>query len=87
MNTTLIALSPFSCTSVPLRDPRGEVIGVLDITREGVMSQPQDSLSTLMLAAGNIESRLFGLYHPSSWCWHSTVARSTWAVPGMGYWP
>ncbi|WP_444757994.1 sigma-54-dependent Fis family transcriptional regulator [Pseudomonas sp. A014] len=57
-------LSPFSCTSVPLRDPRGEVIGVLDITREGVMSQPQDSLSTLMLAAGNIESRLFGLYHP-----------------------
>ncbi|MBF8733555.1 MULTISPECIES: sigma-54-dependent Fis family transcriptional regulator [Pseudomonas] len=57
-------LSPFSCTSVPLRDPRGEVIGVLDITREGVMMQPQDNLSTLMLAAGNIESRLFGLCHP-----------------------
>ncbi|MDF0731765.1 sigma-54-dependent Fis family transcriptional regulator [Pseudomonas entomophila] len=57
-------LSPFSCTSVPLRDPHGEVVGVLDITREGVMSQPQDSLSTLLLAAGNIESRLFGLYHP-----------------------
>ncbi|MGE8385473.1 MAG: sigma-54-dependent Fis family transcriptional regulator, partial [Pseudomonas putida] len=57
-------LSPFSCTSVPLRDPRGEVIGVLDITREGVMAQPQDSLSTLMLAAGNIESRMFGLCHP-----------------------
>ncbi len=57
-------LSPFSCTSAPLRDPRGEVIGVLDITREGVMTQPQDNLSTLMLAAGNIESRLFGLCHP-----------------------
>ncbi|MCF1489823.1 sigma-54-dependent Fis family transcriptional regulator [Pseudomonas sp. AA27] len=57
-------LSPFSCTSVPLRDPCGEVIGVLDVTREGVMAQPQDSLSTLLLAAGNIESRLFGLYHP-----------------------
>ena len=57
-------LSPFSCTSVPLRDPRGEVIGVLDVTREGVMAQPQDSLSTLLLAAGNIEGRLFGLYHP-----------------------
>ena len=57
-------LSPFSCTSVPLRDPRGEVIGVLDITREGVMTQPQDNLSTLLLAAGNIESRLFGLCHP-----------------------
>ncbi|MCX5511086.1 sigma 54-interacting transcriptional regulator [Pseudomonas sp. BJa3] len=49
---------------MPLRDPRGEVIGVLDVTREGVMAQPQDSLSTLLLAAGNIEGRLFGLYHP-----------------------
>ncbi|MBF8794728.1 sigma-54-dependent Fis family transcriptional regulator [Pseudomonas monteilii] len=57
-------LSPFSCTSVPLRDPRGEVIGVLDITREGVMTQPQDNLTALMLAAGNIEGRLFGLCHP-----------------------
>ncbi|MBK5004307.1 sigma-54-dependent Fis family transcriptional regulator [Pseudomonas sp. S60] len=57
-------LSPFSCTSVPLRDPGGEVIGVLDITREGVMAQPQDNLTALMLAAGTIESRLFGLCHP-----------------------
>ena len=54
-------LSPFSCTSVPLRDPQGEVIGVLDVTREGVMAQPQDSLSTLLLAAGQIENRLFAL--------------------------
>ncbi|WP_323614079.1 sigma-54-dependent Fis family transcriptional regulator [Pseudomonas putida] len=57
-------LSPFSCTSVPLRDPHGQVIGVLDITREGAMAQPQDGLTMLMLAAGNIESRLFGLCHP-----------------------
>lgn len=57
-------LSPFSCTSVPLRDPRGEIIGVLDLTREGVMAQPQDNLSTLLLAAGNIESRMFGLCYP-----------------------
>ncbi|CAM3994053.1 Acetoin catabolism regulatory protein [Pseudomonas reidholzensis] len=57
-------LSPFSCTSVPLRDPCGAVIGVLDVTREGVLSQPQDSLTALMLAAANIESRLFGLCHP-----------------------
>ena len=57
-------LSPFSCTSVPLRDPCGEVIGVLDLTREGVMAQPQDNLSTLLLAAGNIESRMFGLCYP-----------------------
>ena len=54
-------LSPFSCTSVPLRDPQGEVVGVLDVTREGVMAQPQDSLSTLLLAAGQIENRLFAL--------------------------
>ncbi|QXH33615.1 sigma-54-dependent Fis family transcriptional regulator [Pseudomonas muyukensis] len=54
-------LSPFSCTSVPLRDPQGQVIGVLDVTREGVMAQPQDSLSTLLLAAGQIENRLFAL--------------------------
>lgn len=57
-------LSPFSCTSVPLRDPQGRVIGVLDLTREGVMAQPQDNLATLLLAAGNIESRMFGLCYP-----------------------
>ncbi|MCO6060309.1 sigma-54-dependent Fis family transcriptional regulator [Pseudomonas sp. MOB-449] len=57
-------LSPFSCTSVPLRDPQGHVVGVIDLTREGVMAQPQDNLSTLMLAAGNIESRMFGLCYP-----------------------
>ncbi len=57
-------LSRFSCTSVPLRDPQGRVIGVLDLTRDGVMSQPQDSLATLMLAASNIESRLFGSCYP-----------------------
>ncbi len=57
-------LSPFSCTSVPLRDPQGRVMGVIDLTREGVMAQPQDNLATLMLAAGNIESRMFGLCYP-----------------------
>ena len=57
-------LSPFSCTSVPLRDPQGRIVGVLDVTREGIMAQPQDSLTMLMLAAGNIESRLFGLCYP-----------------------
>ncbi|MFK0089551.1 sigma-54-dependent Fis family transcriptional regulator [Pseudomonas sp. NPDC090755] len=57
-------LSPFSCTSVPLRDPLGHVIGVLDLTREGVMAQPQDNLSTLILAASTIESRMFGLCYP-----------------------
>lgn len=57
-------LSRFSCTSVPIRDPRGQVIGVLDLTRDGLMSQPQDNLSTLLLAASNIESRLFSSCYP-----------------------
>ncbi|RMH82660.1 sigma-54-dependent Fis family transcriptional regulator [Pseudomonas sp. AOB-7] len=57
-------LSRFSCTSVPIRDPRGRVVGVLDLTRDGVMSQPQDNLATLLLAASNIESRLFASCYP-----------------------
>ncbi len=57
-------LSRFSCTSVPIRDPQGRVIGVIDLTREGVLVQPQDSLATLMLAVSNIESRLFGACYP-----------------------
>lgn len=57
-------LSRFSCTSVPITDPQGRVVGVLDLTRDGAMSQPQDNLSTLLLAASNIESRLFGSFYP-----------------------
>ncbi|WP_422909429.1 sigma-54-dependent Fis family transcriptional regulator [Pseudomonas sp. MAC6] len=56
-------LSRFSCTAVPIKDPQGKVIGVLDLTRDGPMVQPQDILATLMLAARNIESRLFGAYY------------------------
>ncbi|MDX1369297.1 sigma-54-dependent Fis family transcriptional regulator [Pseudomonas sp.] len=57
-------LSRFSCTSVPIKDPQGRVVGVLDLTRDGIMSQPQDNLATLMLAASNIESRLFTACYP-----------------------
>lgn len=57
-------LSRFSCTSVPIKDPQGGVVGVLDLTRDGVMSQPQDNLATLMMAVSNIESRLFGACYP-----------------------
>ncbi len=57
-------LSQFSCTSVPIRDPQGGVVGVLDLTRVGLMAQPQDNLATLMLAASQIESRLFASLHP-----------------------
>ncbi|WP_137885681.1 sigma-54-dependent Fis family transcriptional regulator [Pseudomonas sp. 2FE] len=57
-------LSRFSCTSVPIKNPLGQVIGVIDLTREGVLTQPQDSLATLMLVASNIEGRLFGAFYP-----------------------
>ncbi|CAD5110425.1 sigma-54-dependent Fis family transcriptional regulator [Zestomonas carbonaria] len=57
-------LSRFACTSVPIKDPQGKVVGVLDLTRDGVMSQPEDSLTALILAASNIESRLFGAMYP-----------------------
>ncbi|WP_454865326.1 sigma-54-dependent Fis family transcriptional regulator [Pseudomonas rhizophila] len=57
-------LSPFSCTSVPLRDPQGQVIGVLDLTRDGAMAQPQDNLATMLLVASAIENRLFGQCYP-----------------------
>ncbi|MDO9322047.1 MAG: sigma-54-dependent Fis family transcriptional regulator [Pseudomonas sp.] len=57
-------LSRFSCTSVPIKNPHGQVIGVIDLTREGALSQPQDHLSTLMLAASNIEGRLFAAMYP-----------------------
>jgi len=60
----LDCLSRFSCISVPLKDPDGRVMGVLDLTRDGIMPHPQDSLATLMLAASNIESRLFGICYP-----------------------
>lgn len=57
-------LSRFSCTSVPIKDAQGAVIGVLDLTRDGHMSHPQDNLSTLMLVASNIGNRLFASSYP-----------------------
>lgn len=57
-------LSRFSCTSVPIKDAQGAVIGVLDLTRDGHISDLQDNLSTLMLVASNIENRLFASCYP-----------------------
>jgi len=57
-------LSPFCCTSVPIRDPSGRVQGVLDLTRQGHNRQPHDSLSLLTLSASQIESRLFSACYP-----------------------
>ncbi|WP_017938226.1 sigma-54-dependent Fis family transcriptional regulator [Zestomonas thermotolerans] len=57
-------LSRFSCTSVPIKDPQGRVIGVLDLTRDELMTRPGDCLTALMLAASNIEGRLFAAQYP-----------------------
>ncbi|KJK08181.1 sigma-54-dependent Fis family transcriptional regulator [Pseudomonas tussilaginis] len=60
----LDCLSSYSCISVPVKDPHGRVMGVLDLTRDGIMTQPQDGLATLMMAASHIESRLFSICYP-----------------------
>lgn len=57
-------LSPFCCTSVPIRDPSGRVQGVLDLTRQGHNRHPHDSVSLLQLSASQIESRLFSACYP-----------------------
>lgn len=57
-------LSPFCCSSVPIRDPAGRVQGVLDLTRQGRHLQAHDSLSLLALSASQIESRLFSACFP-----------------------
>lgn len=58
------SLSRVACTSVPIKDTQGQVVGVLDVTRDGVINQPQDNLAMLLLAASNIEDRLFANSYP-----------------------
>lgn len=60
----LTRLSRFSCVSVPIKDPNGKVIGVLDVTRDVPIANPEDSLAVLTLASRNIESRLFTMLYP-----------------------
>ncbi|MGU7774165.1 sigma-54-dependent Fis family transcriptional regulator [Burkholderia sp. MR1-5-21] len=58
-------LGRFSCRSLPLHDPHGQPIGVLDLTREGDLPLTLDALSMLMSdAASHIETRLFDTYFP-----------------------
>ena len=45
-------LSPFSCTSVPIHSPHGELLGVLDLTREGPLGRVQDSTALLCMEIG-----------------------------------
>ena len=57
-------LSPFSCTSVPIHSPHGELLGVLDLTREGPLGRVQDSTALLCMAVTQIESRVFNATYP-----------------------
>ncbi|WP_218002841.1 sigma-54-dependent Fis family transcriptional regulator [Paraburkholderia oxyphila] len=58
-------LSRFSCCSLPLTDPHGNVIGVLDLTRDGQLPILHDTPSMLIGAAANhIETRLFEAFFP-----------------------
>ena len=61
----LDCLSQFSCVSVPIKGPQSQVMGVLNVTRDSIMADPQDIMSTLMLAVSNIESRIFAMHYPS----------------------
>lgn len=52
-------LSDFSCTSVPIHCPQGDILGVLDLTREGPLGRVHDSTALLSMAVSQIESRVF----------------------------
>ena len=52
-------LSRFSCTSVPIHCPQGDILGVLDLTREGPLGRVHDSTALLGMAVSQIESRVF----------------------------
>ena len=57
-------LSDFSCTSVPIHCPQGDLLGVLDLTRQGPLGRVQDSSALLSLAVSQIEGRLFNASYP-----------------------
>ncbi|WP_247258167.1 sigma-54-dependent Fis family transcriptional regulator [Pseudomonas moorei] len=57
-------LSDFSCTSVPIHCPQGDILGVLDLTREGPLGRAHDSTALLAMAVSQIESRVFNTSYP-----------------------
>ena len=59
----LDGLAHLSCTAVPIRDARGQLAGILDLTREGPLRSPRDSVNMLMLSASQIEGRLLCAMH------------------------
>ncbi|WP_322092947.1 sigma-54-dependent Fis family transcriptional regulator [Paraburkholderia bannensis] len=76
-------LARFSCRSLPIADPHGKVIGVLDLTRDGQLPLAQDTLSMMVgAAASHIEARLFEAFFPDHFVIafhpHRTYLDSTW---------
>lgn len=57
-------LSEYSCTSVPIHCPQGDILGVLDLTREGPLGRVHDSTALLAMAVSQIESRVFNTSYP-----------------------
>ncbi|MFW0757446.1 sigma-54-dependent Fis family transcriptional regulator [Pseudomonas sp. H11T01] len=57
-------LSDYSCTSVPIHCPQGDILGVLDLTREGPLGRVHDSTALLAMAVSQIESRVFYSSYP-----------------------
>lgn len=57
-------LTDFSCTSVPIHCPQGDILGVLDLTREGPLGRVHDSTALLAMAVSQIESRVFNASFP-----------------------
>ena len=57
-------LSDFSCTSVPIHCPQGDILGVLDLTREGPLGRAHDSTALLAMAVSQIESRVVNTSYP-----------------------
>ncbi|NIE65434.1 sigma-54-dependent Fis family transcriptional regulator [Burkholderia sp. Ax-1719] len=76
-------LARFSCRSLPIADPHGKTIGVLDLTRDGQLPLAQDTLSMLVgAAASHIEARLFEAFYPEHFVIafhpHRAYLDSTW---------
>ncbi|MCW2268148.1 Acetoin dehydrogenase operon transcriptional activator AcoR [compost metagenome] len=57
-------LADYSCTSVPIHCPQGELFGVLDLTREGPLGRLHDRTALLALAVSQIEGKLFNNSYP-----------------------
>jgi len=57
-------LNGISCSSVPIYCPQGNLLGVLDLTREGPLGRVQESTALLTMAVSQIEGRVFNRSYP-----------------------